>query len=149
MKHGPDRLRLSRKDTSRSWQRRLAVSRIILLLMGVLMLTMPVTERLWTSDQFICTGQYFELSLMGVLLFCGMVVLMAEQVIVSPLFLLMIAHHIKAPPIRKLMNRAYGLMSLIRLMRLMRLIGSLAVDSSRRDTPLGLSISLCATPIRI
>jgi hypothetical protein len=111
--------------------------------MGVLMLTMPVTERLWTSDQFICTGQYFELSLMGVLLFCGMVVLMAEQVIVSPLFLLMIAHHIKAPPIRKLMNRAYGLMSLIRS------TGSLAVDSSRRDTPYGLSIPLCATPIRI
>jgi hypothetical protein len=137
MKHHLHQLRLSRRDTSRSWQRRLAVSRIILLLIGVLMATMPVTERLWTSDQFICSGQDFELSLMGVLLFCGLVVLMAEQVIVSPLFLLMIAHHIKAPPVRKLMNRAYAL------------ICSPALDVSRWDQPPGLCLPLCSTPIRI
>src|ERR1700760_1316596 len=122
MKLGPHWLHLSRRDTFRSWQKRLAVSRIILLLIGVLMVTMPVTECLWTSDQFICSGQDFELSLMSGLLFCGLVVLMAEQVIVSPLFLLMIAQHLKAPPVRKLMNRAYGLV---------RLLGSLPVDVSR------------------
>jgi hypothetical protein len=143
MTHGPHRLRLRRKDTSRSCQRRLAVSRIILLLIGVLMVTMPVTECLWTSDPFIFSGQDFELSLMGVLLFCGLVVLMAEQVIVSPLLLLMIAHHIKAPPVRKLMNRAYG------LIRFIWLTGSLAADVARWDEPPGLSIALCSTPIRI
>ena len=81
MKLGPHWLHLSRRDTFRSWQKRLAVSRIILLLIGVLMVTMPVTECLWTSDQFICSGQDFELSLMSVLLFCGL--LTASSLVLS------------------------------------------------------------------
>jgi hypothetical protein len=122
------------RDTSCSWQRRLVASRTILLLTALVVAMMPLTEQLCAWDPFILTGHDFEFSLLGVLVFCALVALFAHQlVIVSPLFLLMIAHHLKAPPIRGLIDGATGV---------------IAVDCTMKDRSPDPRVSF-PTPLRI
>jgi hypothetical protein len=124
--------------TSCSWQRRLAASRMILLLTALVVAMMPVTEQLCTWDPFILTGHDFEFSLLGVLVFCALVALFAHQLaIVSPLFLLMIAQHLKAPPLRGLIDGAPGL------------IARMAVDCTTKDRSPDLCVSLPWVSLRI
>ena len=80
-------------------RRRLAASRIILLLLLTLSLLMPVTEHVWHGDELLRGGQDVELCLLGALTFCGLVALTAEQVIASPLLLMLLGHKEKRLPV--------------------------------------------------
>jgi hypothetical protein len=110
---------------------------MILLLTTLLVAVMPATENYWTWDHFISSGHDFEFSLLGVLVFCGLVALIAHQVIASPLFLLMIAHHLKAPPIRRVINLA------------IEKIPGMVIDFSSKDRSPSVCVLVTLTPLRI
>ena len=55
------------------------ISRYLLLLIAVLLLSMPITERLWTWDGFLQGGQDFELGALVFLSFLCLVLLLTEQ----------------------------------------------------------------------
>jgi hypothetical protein len=55
------------------------ISRYLLVLIGVSLLTMPITERLWTWDRFLQGGQDFELGALLVLSLLCLVLLLTEQ----------------------------------------------------------------------
>lgn len=99
MAHGLNAFRRHVKNTSQSWEKRLRASRVVLLMTLLLVAVMPVTEHFWTWDHFMQGGHDLEFSLLTVLVFCGLVVLIAHQMVgTSSILLLIIAHHLKAPP---------------------------------------------------
>ena len=75
------------KNTSRLGQRRLVVSRIILLLAALVIALMPVAEYFWQSDGFLRGGHDFELNLLFGLMLCGIVALSAHKATRSPFLL--------------------------------------------------------------
>lgn len=62
-------------------------SRVLLLLTGLLLVLMPITERVFTSDGFILGGHDLELTLIGIFAFCGLVALCAHRVVMLPALL--------------------------------------------------------------
>ena len=94
------------RKTLHDSRRRLAASRMILLLMLTLSLAMPVTEHVWHGDELLRGGQDAELCLLGALTFCGLVALTAEQVVGSPLLTMLLGHRSK----RLAIERVRGLL---------------------------------------
>jgi hypothetical protein len=84
--------------------RRLSASRLILLLTTILLVVMPATEHYWTWDRFASIGHDLEFSALSVLIFCGLVALIAQHVILSAFSPLMIANYLKHSPIGRLFN---------------------------------------------
>lgn len=62
----------------------------------MLLVAMPETECFWTWDHFLSGGHNFEFTLLGVLIFCGLVLLIAHQIVQLPLYSLMTVFHGKA-----------------------------------------------------
>lgn len=55
------------------------IARILLVLIGVSLITMPVTQRIWNWDHFLRGGQDFELSMLLVLSFLCLALLLAKH----------------------------------------------------------------------
>jgi hypothetical protein len=55
------------------------VARILLVLMGVSLITMPVTQQMWIWDHFLHGGQDFELSMLLVLSFLCLTLVLAKH----------------------------------------------------------------------
>jgi hypothetical protein len=56
-----------------------AIGRVLLILTAVSLMTMPVTERLWTWDHFLQGGKDFELNAILVLLFLCLVLVLSKH----------------------------------------------------------------------
>ncbi len=55
------------------------IARILLVLIGVSLLTMPVTQQMWTWDHFLHGGQDFEMGLLVVLSFLCLVLVLSKH----------------------------------------------------------------------
>ena len=55
------------------------VGRLLLIFSGLSLLTMPITEHLWTWDRFLQTGRDFELGLLLVLTLLCLVLVLSKQ----------------------------------------------------------------------
>src|SRR5665213_889671 len=55
------------------------IGRVLLILTAVLLMTMPVTERLWTWDHFLQGGKDFELGTILVLSFLCLVLVLSKH----------------------------------------------------------------------
>jgi hypothetical protein len=105
--------------------------RAVLILTAVLILLMPLTEHLYGWDKFLQGGPDVEFGILCLLLFAGLVLLMAHRAVTSPLPVLL-AHRIIALPLRCL--RISGLASFVVL--------------QAQETPLNFS-SFLRTPLQI
>jgi hypothetical protein len=56
-----------------------AIGRYLLILSALSLLTMPITEHLWTWDRFLQTGRDFELGTLMVLSFLCLVLVLSKQ----------------------------------------------------------------------
>jgi hypothetical protein len=73
--------------------------RAVLILTALLILVMPLTEHLYGWDKFLQGGPDVEFGILCLLLFAGLVLLMAHRAVTSPL-LVLLAHRIIALPLR-------------------------------------------------
>jgi hypothetical protein len=105
--------------------------RAVLILTALLILLMPLTEHLYAWDKFLQGGPDVEFGILCLLLFAGLVLLMAHRAVTSPL-LVLLAHRIIGLPWRCL--RLAGLASFFVL--------------QAQETPLDFSAFL-GTPLRI
>ncbi|MFL6428604.1 MAG: hypothetical protein ACJ71S_10205 [Acidobacteriaceae bacterium] len=82
--------------------------RAVLILTALLIVVMPLTEHLYGWDKFLQGGPDVEFGILCLLLFAGLVLLMAHRAVTSPL-LVLLAHRVIALPWRCL--RLSGLAS--------------------------------------
>jgi hypothetical protein len=84
--------------------------RAVLVLTALLISVMPLTEHLYGWDKFLQGGPDVEFGILCLLLFAGLVLLMAHRAVTSPL-LVLLAHRLIALPLRCL--RISGLNSFL------------------------------------
>ena len=72
--------------------------RAVLILTALLILLMPLTEHLYAWDKFLQGGPDVEFGILCLLLFAGLVLLMAHRAVTSPL-LVLLAHRDHRPPV--------------------------------------------------
>jgi hypothetical protein len=106
--------------------------RAVLILTALLIALMPLTEHLYGWDKFLQGGPDVEFGTLCLLLFAGLVVLMAHRVVSSPL-LVLLAHRLIALPLRCLRLSA---------------LASFLLQARCSHKPL-LAFSLPAIPLRI
>lgn len=106
--------------------------RAVLILTALLIFLMPITEHLYGWDKFLQGGPDVEFGMLCLLLFAGLVVLMAHRAVTSPL-LVLLAHRVIALPLRCL--RISGPASFL--------------VQTRCHQEVLLAFSLCETPLRI
>jgi hypothetical protein len=106
--------------------------RAVLILTALLILLMPLTEHLYAWDRFLQGGPDVEFGILFLLLFAGLVLVMAYRAVSSPL-LILLAHRLIALPLRCL--RTPGLNAFL-------------IRAHRRQEAL-LAVSHPATPLRI
>lgn len=73
--------------------------RAVLILTALLILLMPLTEHLYGWDKFLQGGPDVEFGILCLLLFAGLVLVMAYRAVTSPL-LVLLAHRLIALPLR-------------------------------------------------
>jgi hypothetical protein len=87
--------------TRRLGQERMLACRAVLILTEVLLLLMPLSEYFFQWDGFLRGGPDVEFGVLSLLLFAGLVLLTAYREVTSP-FLVLLAHHLIALPLRRL-----------------------------------------------
>ncbi|HEX4580605.1 MAG TPA: hypothetical protein VH139_01020 [Acidobacteriaceae bacterium] len=122
--------------TRRLGEERLIGCRAVLILTALLTLFMPLTEHLYGWDKFMQGGPDVEFGTLGLLLFAGLVLLMAYRAVTAP-FLTLLAYRLIALPLRCL--RMFGHLSLA---------WSFLIARIRQGTPLAFS-PLAAIRLRI
>ena len=128
-----DRGREYAERTRRLGEGRMFGCRAVLVLTALLILLMPIiTEHLYGWDKFLQGGPDVEFGMLCLLLFAGLVLLMAHRAVTSPL-LVLLAHRLIALPRRCL--RIAGLASFL--------------FQTRGSQEILIAFSLCETPLRI
>jgi hypothetical protein len=85
-------------STSGSCSRLLFISRLVVVLAGLLTVLMPLTESMSTWDRFLRGGPDLEFGLLGILVSIGLIILIAHRITVSPFFLRMIVDRVETSP---------------------------------------------------
>ena len=84
--------------TSGSCSRLLFISRLVVVLAGLLTVLMPLTESMSTWDRFLRGGPDLEFGLLGILVSIGLIALIAHRITLSPFFLRMIVDRVETSP---------------------------------------------------
>jgi hypothetical protein len=122
--------------TRRLGEGRMFGCRAVLFLTALLILLMPLTEHLYGWDKFLQGGPDVEFGILCLLLFAGLVLLMAYRAVTSA-FLVLLAYRLIALPLRCLS-----------ISRHLRLTSYLFQARCRPRTPLAY-FSPAETPLRI
>jgi hypothetical protein len=85
--------------TRRLGEARMFACRAVLVLTALLISLMPLTEHLYRWDKFLQGGSDVEFGILCLLLFAGLVLLIAHRAVTTPL-LVLLAHRLIASPLR-------------------------------------------------
>jgi len=110
------------------------LGRILLTLTAILLITTPLTQRIWTWDHFLRGGQDYESSALLVLAFLCMVLVLAQH-FKQAVSLLFAARHYSSFLSRDL------------LLARMALVGAFSISHSELGTSPGLE--MCSLPLQI